>query len=111
MMKRVSFFTILLFLLLSFHFAENSAKAQYRQRGDGGQYRVTGWIDDTHFIYQTLDADKKSVKLAVDIKTGKGVPYSAPKSGRDLLSESLPQGTTLGFSDISHNKAEILICI
>ncbi|MBA4323303.1 MAG: hypothetical protein C0408_10855, partial [Odoribacter sp.] len=70
------------------------------QRGIGSQYRVTGWADDTHYIFQTLDADKKPVTLSVDIRTGKSVPYTAPKSGRDLLSASLPQGTTLSFSDV-----------
>lgn len=66
----------------------------------GGQYRVTGWFDDSHYICQTLDADKKPVTLNVDIKTGRGVPYTAPKSDRDLLTESLPQGITLGTGDI-----------
>ena len=99
-MKRVNYFAILIYLLLSISLAGNSAKAQGMQRGTNSQYRVTGWTDDTHFIFQTLDADKKPVTLNVDIKTGKGVPYTAPKSARDLLSESLPQGTTLSSSDI-----------
>jgi dipeptidyl-peptidase-4 len=38
--------------------------------------------------------------LSVDIKTGKGILYTAPKSDRDLLSASLPKGISLGFSDI-----------
>jgi dipeptidyl-peptidase-4 len=98
-MKRVSFFSILVCFLLSFSLIDNSVRAQFMQRS-GGQYRITGWTDDTHYIFQTLDADKKPVTLNVDIKTGKGVPYTAPKSERDILSESLPQGTTLSFSDI-----------
>ncbi|MFN8241928.1 MAG: DPP IV N-terminal domain-containing protein [Bacteroidales bacterium] len=75
------------------------AKAQFMQRG-GGQYRVTGWVDDNHFIFQTLDADKKPVTLSVDVKTGKSTPYVAPKSDRELMAEALPKGMTLGFSDI-----------
>jgi dipeptidyl-peptidase-4 len=98
-MKRVNFITLIscLFLLLSFN---DRATAQFPQRGGGSQYRVTGWTDDTHYIFQTLDADKKPVTLNVDIKTGKGVPYTAPKSERDILSEALPKGTTLTFNDV-----------
>ena len=98
-MKRISFLTILVGLILSISLLENPIQAQFGQRG-GNQVRVTGWIDDSHYIFQTLDAEKKPVTLNVDIKTGKGVPYTVPKSERDLLSESLPKGTTLGFSDI-----------
>ena len=99
-MKRVSFAIILVFLFLSVSLINNPVLAQMGQRGGGGQYRVTGWTDDSHYIFQTLDADKKPVTLVVDIKTGKGVPYKAPKSEREILNESLPKGTTLGFSDI-----------
>lgn len=99
-MKRVSFLTILFLLFLSLLLlTENTAFSQ--RRGRGGEYRVkvTGWIDDTHYIFRTYDADKKPVTLNVDIRTGKGVPYTAPKSARDLLNESLPQEITLADAD------------
>jgi dipeptidyl-peptidase-4 len=99
-MRRVSFATILVCLFLSVSLLDNPVQAQMGRRGGSSQYRVTGWTDDTHYIFQTLDADKKPITLNVDIKTGKGVPYVAPKSERDLLSASLPKGITLGFSDI-----------
>jgi dipeptidyl-peptidase-4 len=86
---------ILLALCLTF---SNTIIAQYT-RG-GAQHRITGWVDETHFIFQTLDAEKKPVTLSMDIKTGKSVPYSAPKTERDLLSEALPKGTALSFTDI-----------
>jgi dipeptidyl-peptidase-4 len=110
-MKKVSYLTILVCLSLTFSFLTDSAHAQMRQRGGDTQVRVTGWSDDTHYILQTLDADKKPVTLNVDIRTGKGVPYTAPKSARDLLNESLPKGTTLSFSDIvsSDNKSVLII--
>jgi dipeptidyl-peptidase-4 len=75
------------------------ASGQFFQRG-GSQHRVTGWADDTHFIFQTLDADKKAVTLSVDVKTGKSVTYTPVKSQRDILTESLPEGIKAGFSDI-----------
>ena len=100
LMKRVIFFPILVCLLLYFSLFENQLQAQFGQRGGGNPVRVTGWSDDSHYIFQTLDAEKKPLTLNVDIKTGKGVAYTAPKSEKDLLSESLPKGTNLGFLDI-----------
>jgi dipeptidyl-peptidase-4 len=91
----ISLLLCILFLLLT----SGQLQSQYGQRG-GGQHRVTGWVDDTHFIFQTLDKDNKSVTLSVEVKTGKSVPYTAPKSERDLLGESLPKGTSLSFTDI-----------
>jgi dipeptidyl-peptidase 4 len=99
-MKTISFSTILISLFFLFTVNDNIAQAQFMQQDGGSQHRVTGWTDDTHYIFQTLNTEKKPVTLIVDIKTGKGVPYKAPKSERDLLIESLPQGTNLGFSDI-----------
>jgi dipeptidyl-peptidase-4 len=79
--------------------SNSSLIAQNFQRG-GGSHRVTGWIDESHFIFQTLDAAKKPVTLNMDVKTGRGVAYTAPKSDRDILSESMPAGTRLNFTDI-----------
>jgi len=110
-MKRISFFTILICLVLSASLFENQIQAQFGQRGGSSSVRVTGWTDDTHYIFQTLDAEKKLVVLNVDIKTGKGVPYKALKSERELLSESLPQGTTLGFSDIISPDVKSIISV
>ena len=66
----------------------------------GNQVRITGWTDDSHYLIQTFDTDKKPVILSVDIKTGKGVSVPPIKSDRDLLSESLPKGDSLDFNDI-----------
>ncbi|HVN58806.1 MAG TPA: S9 family peptidase [Bacteroidales bacterium] len=66
----------------------------------GGLHRVTGWTDDTHFIFQTLDRDNKPVTLNVDVRSGKSTPYSAPKSAREILSGSLPSGISMSITDI-----------
>jgi dipeptidyl-peptidase-4 len=60
---------------------------------------VTGWVDDTHYLFRTLDADKKPVIQSVDIKTGKGVAFQAEKTPREILSQALPSGTSLGMFD------------
>lgn len=76
-----------------------STNAQYGQRNDS-QPRIIGWTDDTNYLIQTMDADKKPVVQSVNIKTGKGVIVPAPKSDRDKLSDALPTGNKLERSDI-----------
>jgi dipeptidyl-peptidase 4 len=87
---------VILLLSVSFTFQLNS---QMPQRG-GNQVRVTGWTDDNHYIISTYDSDNNPVIKSVDIKTGKSVIVPPKKSERDILSESLPQGITIGFSDV-----------
>jgi dipeptidyl-peptidase 4 len=91
--------SVLILLCFALICSSLQLSAQYRQ-GGGGQHRVSGWVDDTHFIFSTLDKDNKPVTLSVDVKSGKSTPYTAPKSQRDLLSEALPKGVSLSFSDI-----------
>jgi dipeptidyl-peptidase-4 len=109
-MRQARRFSVVLFLLVLSVLANNILDAQFQRRGRISQ-RVTGWIDDTHFIFQTLDADNKPVTLSVDIRTGKEVPYTEPKSARDLLRESLPEGVTLGFSDIISPDSKSVVII
>jgi dipeptidyl-peptidase 4 len=99
-MKRASLLVILVCILLSFLLPDNSLQAQFMQRGSGTQARVSGWTDDTHYLIQTYDADKKLVIQSVDIKTGKSIKVPSGKSDYDLLTESLPKGTIPGSNDI-----------
>jgi dipeptidyl-peptidase-4 len=75
------------------------AKGQMPMRG-GNQVAITGWTDDTHYLIRTFDADRNPVVQNVDIKTGKGIFVPPSKSPRELLSQSLPQGTTLTMNDL-----------
>jgi dipeptidyl-peptidase-4 len=63
------------------------------------QVAILGWIDDTHYLIRNFDAEKKLVTMSVNIKTGKSIIYTPPKSGRELLIESLPAGETIGMND------------
>jgi dipeptidyl-peptidase 4 len=85
-------------LLLLVIYLPVDAFAQMPARG-GSQVAITGWTDDTHYIIRTLDSEKNQVIRIEDIRTGKAAPGTPPKSARELLSESLPGGTTLGMSD------------
>ncbi len=61
---------------------------------------VTGWLDDSHYLFRSLDADKKQVLQSVDIRTGKAVVVQAEKTPRELISQALPAGTSLSVSDV-----------
>ena len=97
-MKKTKLAPVLFYIILTLLQPLN-LHSQMMQRG-GGSNRVTGWVDDTHYIFQTIDENLRPVTLSVDIKTGKSVPYTAPKSEREVLSEALPKGTSLRSSDL-----------
>ncbi|HUX59005.1 MAG TPA: DPP IV N-terminal domain-containing protein [Bacteroidales bacterium] len=98
-MKRDSFYQVLSCLLLSFILQASPSKAQMPQRG-GSQIAITGWADDTHYLIRTFDSDKNLVIESVNIKTGKGVVVPPVLSGRELLSQSLPAGTSSTMNDV-----------
>jgi dipeptidyl-peptidase-4 len=97
-MKRPGFLHILICLLFSLAVQTSQVTAQMPQRG-GNQVSIQGWTDDTHYLIRTFDADKKLVLQSVDIKTGKGVVVPPVKPERELLVQSLPQGTSLTMND------------
>lgn len=76
----------------------SSLIAQMPQR-IGSQTAITGWADDSHYIIRTLDSEKKTVIMSVDIKSGKGVIVQPSKTEREILAESLPSGYSLLSSD------------
>jgi dipeptidyl-peptidase-4 len=98
-MKRFVSLKILSIVILVSPVIAFQVKSQMPPRG-GNQVRITGWTDDTHFLIQTFDSEKKPVLKSVDVKTGKGVVVPPAKSGRDLLSESLPAGVLIGMNDV-----------
>jgi dipeptidyl-peptidase-4 len=95
-MKRFLTHSVIIILLSAGSLQLNS---QMPQRG-GSQVRITGWTDDTHYLIQTLDSEKRPVVKSVDIRSGRSVVVTPSKSGRDLLSESLPAGTLIGINDV-----------
>ena len=109
-MRRPCFLQISICLMVSILVLISPAKAQMPQRG-GNQVAIMGWTDDSHYLIRTFDADKNPVVQSVDIKTGKGVFVPPAKSERELLSQSLPQGTTLTINDVvsSDMKSVILV--
>ena len=98
-MRRPGFLQISICLMVSILVLISPAKAQMPQRDDN-QVAIVGWTDDTHYLIRTFDADKNPVVQSVDIKTGKGIFVPPAKSDRELLSQSLPQGTTLTMNDV-----------
>jgi dipeptidyl-peptidase 4 len=98
-MRRLNLFRFLVFTLLLIQILNTTVTAQMPPRGNS-QYAVTGWTDETHYLFKTLDADKKTVVLNVDIKTGKGVAITPEKSKRELLTQSLPSGYSITMNDV-----------
>jgi len=109
-MKRTITFRILVFLLCLSPAVSFQLDSQMRQRG-GSQIRITGWADDNHYLIQTFDSENKSVIKSVDIKTGKGVVIPPKKSERELLSESLPSGVSIGFNDVVSSDMQSVIIV
>jgi len=108
-MRRLSFLQISICLLVSIIVQFSPARAQMPQQG-GNQVAIIGWTDDTHYLIRMFDADKNIVIQSVDVKTAKGVIVPPVKSERELLSQSLPQGTTLTMNDvISPDQKSVLL--
>jgi dipeptidyl-peptidase-4 len=108
-MKRFGFLQILICLLISLMVSTGQITAQMPQR-NSNQVSIIGWADDTHYQIRTFDADKKPVIQSVDIKTGKGVVIPPVKSGRELLTQGLPQGITLSMNDaVSQDMKSVII--
>ena len=97
-MRKSIFFRVIfcLFIIIQVHGINTLAQMPQRPVN---QPRILGWTDDSHYLIQMLDQDKNLVIRSVDIRTGKGVVVPPEKSGRELLSESLPRGETLGTYD------------
>lgn len=97
-MKKFPFYSCLTVLAFLTVF-NDPMTAQMPMRG-GNRIRITGWTDDSHYLIQTYNSDKELVIQSVDVRTGKGVEVPPVKSETELLSESLPEGITIGAGDI-----------
>jgi dipeptidyl-peptidase-4 len=98
-MRRPATLHLLILLLLSLTIHPHATNAQMPQRG-GNQVAITGWTDDTHYQIRKFDKDKNPVILTVDIRSGKSIESGPLKSGRELLNQALPSGTTLSVNDV-----------
>lgn len=92
------FLRILFSFIISAFLSGSVLHAQMPQR-TSMQTAVMGWTDDTHYLMRTFDQDKNPVIMKVDIKTGKGSIVPPVKSERELLIQSLPEGTVLTPAD------------
>lgn len=98
-MKQMHFFKTLSGLFLLMLLTGNLLLAQ-RPQQTRSLPRIIGWTDDTHYLYQTYDSDKRPVIQSVNIRTGRGVVVPSRKTDRELLNESLPDTISIGFNDI-----------
>ena len=75
------------------------------------QIAVTGWADDTHYLYRSFDKNKNLVTVRVDVKTSKSTTFTPEVSGRDLIATLLPVGTTLTMNDVLSPDSKSIILI
>ena len=89
------FRTVILLFILA---AAVNLQAQMMFRNES-KPRVTGWVDDTHFIFQNFDKDKNPVYQKIDVRSGKSEAYTPGKSDREIITAELPSGTRLDMTD------------
>ncbi len=108
-MKRLiplrSIIVLLLFLTLTYQL-----DSQMPMRS-GSMVRITGWTDDTHYLIQTLDAQKNPVLKSVDVRSGRETVVKPEKTGREILSGSLPSGVTIGMNDVTSPDMKSVIIV
>lgn len=108
-MRRFGFIQFLICLVLTTTLEINTTRAQMPQRG-GNQVAILGWADDSHYQIRNFNSDNNLVVQNVDIKTGKGVVIPSYKTEREILSQALPEGITLGINDaISPDKKSAVV--
>ena len=106
-MKRISLLkTLSCFLLLILLINNTSAQMPVR---DGNIPLIIGWADDSHYLVQNYDADKKPVIQNVEIRTGRSRIVTPVKTERELLYEALPGSILLGFNNIESPDHKSLI--
>ena len=77
----------------------------------GNQIAVTGWADDTHYLFRSFNENKNLVTKSVDVKTAKSVTFTPEISGRDLIATLLPEGTSLSKNDVLSPDSKSIILI
>ncbi len=97
-MKRAFIFLNVIIIFLSLTINTAFVSAQMPQR-NVSQVAILGWTDDSHYLIRTFDSDKNPVTQSVDVKSGKGVVVTPVISDRELLAQSLPEGTSLAMND------------
>ena len=106
-MKRISSLkTLSCFLLLILLINNTSAQMPAR---DGNIPRIIGWADDSHYLVENYNADKKPVIQNVEIRTGRSRIVTPVKTERELLYEALPGSILLGFNNIESPDHKSLI--
>jgi dipeptidyl-peptidase-4 len=89
----------LIIVSISFIIPLNTTRAQMGRR-NANPIAVTGWTDDTHYLFKSLDENKNPVISLVDVKSGKSVPAVNEVSARDRIAALLPEGTKLSMTDV-----------
>ena len=102
--------SVICIILLQSALYSGTADAQRPRRG-GNQISVTGWADDTHFIFRSPDKDNKLVTRSIDVKTGRGSAFTPEPSAGEALARMLPESTVPSLSDIISPDSKSMIIV
>jgi dipeptidyl-peptidase 4 len=107
-------YKVLQFIICTFFLSAeiflSEADAQKSKRGEN-QIAVTGWADDTHYLFRSFDENKNLITRSIDVKTGKGVIVTAKVSDRDLIATLLPAGTSFTVNDVLSPDSNSLVLL
>jgi dipeptidyl-peptidase 4 len=90
---------IICFIILPAGTYLSTAEGQMPGRGSN-QITVTGWTDDTHYLFRSFDENKNLITRSIDVKTAKGITVTPEIQARDLIASQLPAGTMLSMNDV-----------
>jgi dipeptidyl-peptidase 4 len=96
---KYNFVPVLIFFCLLFIPEFNVSYGQMPRRSEN-QASVTGWADDTHYLFRSLDEHKNLVSRSIDVKSGKGIIITPEVRGREKIAALLPEGTVMSASDV-----------
>ncbi len=97
---KYNFIPVLIFFCLLF-IPEFYVSYGQMPRHSENQVTVTGWTDDSHYLFRSFDENKNLVTRSVDVKTGKGIIITPEVRGRDKIAALLPEGTAMSANDVT----------
>ena len=77
----------------------------------GQETRVTGWIDDSHYIIRQYVNDMLPVYKSVDIRSGKEVVVQPEKTEDEIVSDMLPDNFPIGYKAVLSPDRESAVVI
>jgi dipeptidyl-peptidase 4 len=103
----LNFFIFSIILSANTYFSISEAQGH---RHVSNKIAVTGWTDDTHYLFRAFDANKNLITQNIDVKTGKGITVTPKVLARDFIATLLPSGTIITENSVvASDSASIIL--